>query len=899
MLKKIFGKFLFVCFFILLINNADVFSQESSTLLEIEMQKVEDEFKSTKDAGNEILPSEIIQELSKPGNEGLLEQVKKIGVETNNEDKIKLIKDEEVLENQNLKKDEEEKKIKLLSSSEELLLDQKKAYFESIKDFYGYNVFLNNIPYYDKTELPINGKYTIGPGDELTFLMWGEAQISQKLIVTQEGTCFVPDIGVISVYGLTVSELEGRLKKLLAIKYNTIDPPNGDPTTFFDISFAKMRSVSVFLNGEILNPGAYTLEPRATIFTALLKANGITSKGTLRKIKLIRDGVIIKELDLYDYLQTGQSVNDVTLKENDNIFVGPRISTVSLLGETLNPLKFELTEDETLEDLIKYSGGLLPTASSDRIRIERIIPVEERKNPAVFSNILDMPFVKIENGKAKIDQIQLNDFDVVTIFSIPRILRNYVILHGAVYRKGRYQFDQDMTILDLLSKAGGYLSDAFLTKVELIRTNVDHKTQYFSLDLSKKTDLDFKLNSLDSINIFSTRDLISKDVVIISGEIRKPGFQYLNDSMRVSDLIFTRGGLVDKWTRDRTFLLRADLTRFIENSNFTKIIPINLQKLLDGDKSEDVFLKDGDQLHIYSSSIKDIGGNVEISGFVKNEGQYTLTENMTVEELILKANGFKEGAFKYEVVVFRTKSEKSDNDSISTTFTVEIDNELFNRGDFRKSNFFLKRNDHVVVRRSPFYYELRKVFLSGEFTFPGVYSLVKKDETLREVIDRAGGLTSEAFIEGLEFMRNDSIKISSNFLKAIEGDKKNDVILKNKDNIFIPKRPGTVEVKGFVYTPGVLKYRNDWSLQDYIEAAGGTIKDLEFEPSDPVVYFPGGDANVDNGWLFSPRVKEGSTIIVSKVKKEPSSQQWVAEIRSWLGIITSTLTVILLIDAVQ
>ena len=897
MSRKIIIRLMFVSFMFLFIYKEETFAQEGS-LLDLEMQRIQQEFQTPKSEQPQITPSDIIQELSKPGNEGLLEQIKKIGNETNNETKIQQFKEQEPeLESEgNLKKEEDEKKLKLTSSSEQLSIENRKAYYESIKDFYGYNVFLNNILYYENTDLPINGKYTIGPGDELMLLMWGEAQLSQRLIITAEGTCFIPDIGVVSVHGLSIGELQDRLKKLLTKKYSTIDPPNGNPTTFFDVSFAKMRSVSIFLNGEIVNPGAYTLEPRATIFTALIKANGITSRGTLRKIKLIRDGVVIKELDLYDYLQTGQSVNDITLKENDNIFVGPRISTISLKGETLRPLKFELKEGETLEDLIKYSGGLLPTASSDRINIERIIPVEERKNPAVFSSILDMPFVSIEKGKAKINPIKLNDYDAVTLFTIPRILKNYVVLHGAVYRKGRYQYDEGMTVYDLLSKAGGYLSDAYLAKAELVRTNTDFKTEYKSIDLTQRENLDLKLNPLDSINIFSKRDLISKDVVIISGEIRKPGFQYLNDSMRVSDLIFTRGGLIDKWTRDRTYLLRADLTRFIENSNLTKIVPINLQKILDGDKTEDIFLKDGDQLHIYSLWVQIQDAKVEISGYVNNEGEYKLTENMTVEELILKANGFKAGAYNYMAVVYRMRTDASDSDSISTSYEIELDKDLFDKGDFRKSNFFLKRNDHVVIRRNPYFHDLRKIQLSGELKFPGIYALIKKDETLREVIKRAGGLTSEAFIEGLDFFR-DSLKISSNFKRAIEGDLKYDVILKDNDNVFIPKRPGVVEVKGFVYTPGILKYRSDWSIDDYIEAAGGEIKDLEYISSEPVIYYAGGDAKVDDGWLFSPQVREGSTIVVAKVKREPN-KEWASEIRSWLGILTSTMTIIVLIDAI-
>jgi protein involved in polysaccharide export with SLBB domain len=714
-----------------LVSCGIAYGQEPS-MIEQEIEKLESEYQNPTTEEKTITPSDIIEEVTKPGNEGLLEQLKKLGSDNQDMDIIDQIKNEEPdqeADDEN-EETEEEKKQKILSSSEELMFESRREYYESIKEFYGYNVFLNNIPYYEKTELPINGKYTIGPGDELSLVVWGEASLQYKLGVSREGTCFIPDIGVITVHGLTVPELEIKLKKLLAKKYSTIDPPDGKPTTFFDVSFDKMRTVSVFINGEVVNPGAYTLDPRATILTAIIKANGITAKGTLREIKLIRDGSVIRELDLYDYLQTGKSVNDITLKENDNIFIGPRINTISLTGETLNPLKYELKKNETLSDLIKFSGGIIASASIDRVSIQRIIPFEERTSPVVFYKQLDMDFVEIINGEIIVKPIELYDQDVIELHQIPKILRNYVVVNGAVYRKGRYEFTEGMTLSDLLSKAGGLLSDAYLDRAEMIRIEMNYRTEYTSINLKKQKYLDMRLNHLDSINIFSKHDLISKNVVIISGEIRKPGFYYLNDSMRVSDLIFTRGGLVDKWTRDRTYLLRADLTRFLENSDETRIIPINIKKILEGDVAEDVYLKDGDQLHIYNSAVAGNKGKVQISGYVNLEGEYDLSEGMTVEELILKAYGFKEDAYKDAVTVFRRAVDGPESDQIASSIEVQLSRDVFETGDFKKSKFLLKPSDYVVVRRNPFSFDLRQVYLTGEVKFPGVYSLINKGEKL-------------------------------------------------------------------------------------------------------------------------------------------------------------------------
>jgi polysaccharide biosynthesis/export protein len=201
-----------------------------------------------------------------------------------------------------------------------------------------------------------------------------------------------------------------------------------------------------------------------------------------------------------------------------------------------------------------------------------------------------------------------------------------------------------------------------------------------------------------------------------------------------------------------------------------------------------------------------------------------------------------------------------------------------------------------VIRKSPFYRDLRKVTISGQVSFPGVYTLVAKDETMRDIIDRAGGLTSEAFIEGTELTR-DTLKLVSDFRRAYASDSKYGILLRDGDDIHIPLSPGTVKVEGFVYTPGLIKYRKDWSLGDYIEAAGGQITELEFKSGNAVVYYPGGNAKVD-GWFFSPDVKEGSRIVVPKIKRE-AFKEWRSEIGGWLGVITTSLTLVLLYQAAQ
>ncbi|NOR45961.1 MAG: hypothetical protein GQ534_10285, partial [Candidatus Delongbacteria bacterium] len=636
------------------------------------------------------------------------------------------------------------------------------------------------------------------------------------------------------------------------------------------------------------------MTPKSTILRALIKAYGVTAKGTMRNIKVIRHGKVHKELDLYNYLQSGQNVNDITLKDGDNIFVGPRLNTISLEGEVLNPLKYELKEGESLTDLIKFSNGLLTTSSIDRVKIERILPLEERTSPVVYSRIIDLPFTHIKNGKVKVNPIKLFDRDIVTIFPIPKILTEYVVMHGAVYRKGRYSFFKGMKVSDLISKSGGLLADAFLQKIELIRTYPDMRTEYFNLDLSEGESMDFELNTMDSINIYSKWNLKNKDILLITGYINRPGFVLLNDSMRVSDLIFSRGGIEDSKQRKQTLLKRADVIRLNEDGLTTKIISINLGKALQGDKDNDILLKDSDHLKIYPMNVVFEQHKVSISGYIKEEGTYNLSSNMTVEDLILSAKGFKEGAYQLKAEVFRRSKEGG---LISKVYEVLLSKDVFSNNSNKKNQFFLKDRDHIVIRRDPDKKNLKTVYIAGAVKFPGIYSLVKNGETLRSLINRSGGLTDEAFVDGIEFVR-DSLQIYSDFKKSINGNMKNDIVLKHGDKISIPTHPSTVTVEGFVYTPGLLSYRSDWSLDDYIEAAGGIIREFDYDVGQVVVYYPGGNAKTD-GWFFSPTIKEGSRIVINKIKKDNREGLFRGEIKDWLTIIGSTVTIIYLLSGVN
>ena len=884
------------------------FSQEIGTTSELgsdsnigkQLESVQTEFETSEP--NKMTETEILEELSKPGNEELLEKLKRDGstfdnMEDINANKIENKKKSEELDNdlENGDKEDDEKELNKVKS-DQLFFDIQ-TYYESIKDYFGYNIFLNI-----DTESMFGAAYstkayTLSYGDELVLTLWGDVKMRERLIISDDGNVYIPDLDIIYLYGYTIDQARELLKNKLSQYFVTLNPLDNKPTSFMDLSIWKKQNIQVFCNGELVRPGSYSLGPNATMFTAIMRAKGITAKGTLREVKLIRNGNVVVTLDLYDYLSTGNNVSDVPLMNGDNIFVGQRKNSIRLKGEVLNPLIYELKENENLSHLIKYSGGILPTASVDKIKIERLEPVNIRTQAVVYTSVIDTSYTKVIGNNLEIEPIKLCDHDIVTIMAVPRILSNYVVIDGAVYRKGKFNFANGMSVRDLISKSGGILADAFTKKAELHRMNLDQSKTYISLNLEHERDSDLKLNNMDSIKIYSKWEIKSRNIAIITGNIRKPGFVYFPDSTRVSDLIFSRGGLEDEWRRNRTYMMRATLTRYNDDGITTMIKDIDLNKVLDRDNEEDILVKDGDYIRIYNINVIKNEETVNITGYVKKEGEYNLSSNMKVEDLILQAYGFKEGANEYKAIVFRMINDEYNSDSLSQVFEIEIKRDFFVKEGTPKSNFVLKANDHVVIRKNVNYQELRKITISGEVRNPGLYSLVRKDETFGELIHRAGGLSSESFIHGT-ILQRDSLRIIADFKKALEDNLSSHIIMKDGDDIHIPKKPGVVTVEGFVYTPGTIAYRDGWDIADYINAAGGTKKDIEYLPTAPVIYYPGGTAEVDDGWYFTPKVLNGSRIVVSSVKRQPETQ-WANEIRTWLGVLTSTLTIVVLVAALQ
>jgi protein involved in polysaccharide export with SLBB domain len=239
--------------------------------------------------------------------------------------------------------------------------------------YFGYETF-ESIPeaFVPQSTGPADGSYIVGPEDELRLTVWGGAEFTYNLQVDREGRVTVPNVGQFTVAGKRLDELREEMKQWLSRSYSglTSDPP----TVFMDLTLTRLRPSRVFVLGEVPQPGGYTVSSFSTVFNALYSVGGPLKQGSLRDIKVIRDGEVVSTVDIYDYLMEGYSPSSTQLQGNDYIFVPPRGKTVAITGAVKRPAYYEMKEEETVGDLLEYAGGLKAKAYAKRFQIERIVP---------------------------------------------------------------------------------------------------------------------------------------------------------------------------------------------------------------------------------------------------------------------------------------------------------------------------------------------------------------------------------------------------------------------------------------------------------------------------------------------------------------------------------------------
>ena len=759
---------------------------------------------------------------------------------------------------------------------------------------------------------PVDEGYLVGPGDELRLIVFGSTEFQHDLVVDNEGRIFVPNVGQRTVAGNRLASLRDELRVWMARSYaGLITEP---PDVLMDLSVTRLKPVNVFILGEVSRPGRFPLPSNSSVFNALYTVGGPQTSGSLRDIRVIRQGTQVHSVDLYEYLLSGYSDRDVRLQSGDNVFIPPRGKTVTIQGEVHRPAIYELKNDETFRDLLAYSGGLKAEAYTQRFQIERVIPFEERDDPLVVREVFDYNLTDVLKDN---EPVEIADGDIVTIFAIPdvnnlaaqRQVRS-VSITGAVFSPGRYQMnDQVRTVKDLIDKANGLTGDAFFDKVEMYRLTDRLKKEVVSLNLNDilndEPTQNLVLQPQDSLHVFVEGNLIDIPQVSISGQVRNTGQFDLLENMTIIDLLYKGGGLTDPEFLKAVFQDRADLFRVSPDGRSEEIIPFHLGDALAGTGDSKMLLRAGDEIRVYPLDVE-VPANlfVTISGAIKEEGTYRFREGMTLEDLILQSGGFEEGAFLQEIEVTRVDSSRT-NTELATSILVPFMSALDEgkpsfglkgpNGNIRAaSQFVLQHLDRVYIRKDPNYRQQQTVMVTGEVEFPGSYTLLRENETLTEVIRRAGGVLPSGYPEGGRLIR-ENLQVIVEMDKAISGDLTADIVLLPGDEINIPLQPNTVAVRGNVANEGLIKFEPGRRVTYYLDRAGGLRKDTE---SILLTQASGATFRVKRRGLFksNPVVDEGAFVLVThKPPKEPGEGVDVSRtIVDGLAILSSTMTIIVL-----
>jgi protein involved in polysaccharide export with SLBB domain len=532
---------------------------------------------------------------------------------------------------------------------------------------FGYNLF-EGVPstFAPATDVPVPVDYVLGPGDEVRLQLFGNRNADYALVVSREGSVSVPEIGPIQVVGLTFAEMREELQARL----------DGQLIgTRASITLGQLRSIRVFVLGDVNRPGSFTVSGLSTMTNALFVSGGVNGVGSLRRVQLKRRGQLVSTLDLYDLLLRGDNSDDARLQPNDVIFVPPLGDTVAVAGEVQRPAIYELRGERSLGQVIELAGGLTATAYPGKVRIERIDT--DRARSVVVADLVSSAGrgTSVRNG------------DVVLVDAVLEEVANSVTLAGHVHRPGSFRWYYGMRLTDLLPSMS-YLKPMADRGYILIRREVQPggPVEVLSADLAaalvnpagednpllaerdRVTVFDLELGRtavveplLEELRLQATYGRPSQEVGV-GGRVRAPGTYPLEPGMRVSDLLRAGANLGDS-----AYGLSAELTRYRVKDNAVRqaeLIEIDLQSVLAGDPIADIALEPFDFLNVKEISLWRAQATVELQGEVRFPGTYPIEPGETLSSVITRAGGLTEFAFPRGSIFLREELREREREQL-------------------------------------------------------------------------------------------------------------------------------------------------------------------------------------------------------------------------------------------
>ncbi|WP_233998344.1 SLBB domain-containing protein [Pseudoalteromonas sp. T1lg48] len=765
---------------------------------------------------------------------------------------------------------------------------------EELKPF-GYDIFAGEPTSFMPSEsAPVPDDYIVRPGDQVQISLYGKESATVDVSIDRSGRLSIPKLAPVHVAGMSFKELKSLVSEKVSNEMIGVKA---------FVSLGQLRSIRVLVVGEAYKPGSYTLSSLSTVTHALFASGGVSDIASLRNIEIKRGGKIVNHFDLYDLLIKGDSSNDIILKPGDVVFIPPVGAQVSVTGAVKRPAIFELKKGESTADLLAMAGGLKANAYSEKVTVERA-------GNGDYKQILSFDFTKTNSGYTP------QDGDVVRVSETSSAYNNAVTLIGAVTRPGEYSWHQGKRIGDIIgSLRGALLPQADLDYAILLReVDVYGNIEVYQFSLAKAVAGDSNhnllLNARDKLIVFSRFESKAEEQDALKQLALTEEEQELQKKVKLWHLFEQRQFEEFVGTRKPLFSEEEE-AELKSKQKLTDIIAARSK-----DEEEEIEYATFSRNQLLDKVIKKLqlqagAGEriklVEVNGNVRFPGVYPLAKNMAVRELITAGGGLTESAFLDKAEITRSKTGTND-DIEHITFNLQgaLDGSL-------EENPLLLSKDSLNILTIPNWQENIKVKVEGEVTFPGQYT-IRRGETIKDVIERAGGFSDFAALDAAVFTRKtiqeqeraqierltnelrrdlasksfeysqNSVKLSYDEMAMLISDlsqmptlgrlvinlddilaDKQQLVLQDGDALYIPSKRDSISVIGEVNYATSHLYNPDTGVDAYIRLSGGTKARADEEriyviKANGSVYIP-----ENKGWFAvntSHQLEPGDTIVV-------------------------------------
>lgn len=696
-------------------------------------------------------------------------------------------------------------------------------YFKNENEVFGRNIFNNQmLTFQPNMNMATPSNYSLGAGDEVVIDVWGASQQTFTETISPDGVIVIESVGPCQIGGMSVNEATAYLRSRLGKFYSDCN---------IQLSLGSTRSIQVQVMGEVNVPGTYTLSSLSSAFNALYAAGGVSDIGTLRDIKVYRDGRQLASIDVYDLLLNGKSKGNVILADNDIIVVGPYDALVEIRGKVKRPMFYEMKKNESLSTLLGYSGGFTGDAYKKNMRVTR-------KNGSEYS---------IHTvGEFDWNSFTMDDGDSVYVDSVIARYSNMVEIRGAVFHAGMFQMDGSInTVRELVRAAEGLREDAFTARAVMHRQKDDLSLEVLPVDIKGVMDgtvADIPLRKNDVLFIPSKTDMDGDRTLNISGEVNYPGLYVYADNTSLEDLVLQAGGLTEAASTVKVDVYRRinDADALEDNNELTETYTFALKDgfVIDGEPG--FILQPFDQVVVRRSPTYTEQKNVSVTGAVNFSGYYAMTnKNYRLTDLVKAAGGLSSLAYGKGARLERrmTEDERKQQEASLRAAQISLYEEAMqNEG----KNYDLQRADSLLQMK-----------LDVGTTFPVAINL-------------EAALQNPGSIDDLQ--------------------------LREGDRLVVPQYSSTVKISGDVMHPISMNYKKGESLKYYIRHAGG-YGDNARKSRVYAIYMNGAVELISHS--SSKAVQPGCTIVVpSKNKKNKmTTAEYAAMGTSAASIATMMVTI--------